>query len=153
VCERVFFPDPEDVEEYRRTGTAPFSLESQRPLADFDLIGFSVTYEGDYINAVRLLRMAGLPLRAVDRGPGDPVVLMGGVCAFSTPEPIAPFRDAIVVGEGEEVIGEIVEAYRRVEASGAVRPAFIEALKPLTGLYVPDAHTVTYASDGRIESV
>src|SRR5215813_14682380 len=69
VCERVFFPDPEDVDEYRRTETAPFSLESQRPLRDFDLIGFSVTYEGDYINAVRLLHMAGLSKRAADRRP------------------------------------------------------------------------------------
>ena len=71
VCERVFFPDPEDVDEYARTGTAPFSLESQRPLADFDLVGFSVTYEGDYINTVRLLRMSGLPLRASDRRPAS----------------------------------------------------------------------------------
>ena len=55
VCERVFFPDPEDVDEYARTGTAPFSLESQRPLTDFDLVGFSITYEGDYINVARLL--------------------------------------------------------------------------------------------------
>ena len=70
VCERVFFPDPEDVDEYARTGTAPFSLESHRPLTDFDLVGFSMTYEGDYINAVRMLRMAELPLRAADRGAG-----------------------------------------------------------------------------------
>src|SRR6267378_1531550 len=70
VCERVFFPDPEDLEEQRRSGTAPFSLESLRPLKDFDLIGFSVTYEGDYINAVRLLDMAGIPLRASERGGG-----------------------------------------------------------------------------------
>ena len=59
VCERVFFPDPEDLDEHARTGTPPLSLESQRPLSDFDLIGFSITYEGDYINTVRLLRMAG----------------------------------------------------------------------------------------------
>src|SRR6266571_1947337 len=85
---RVSLPDPEDIDEYARTGTAPFSLESQRPLAEFDLIGFSVTYEGDYINAVRLLRMAGLPARAADRRPDDPVVVMGGVCAFSNPEPM-----------------------------------------------------------------
>src|SRR6266511_1062601 len=77
VCERVFFPDPEDSDEYARTGTEPFSLESLRPLTDFDLVGFSVTYEGDYINVARLLRMAGLPLRARDRRPGDPVVRMG----------------------------------------------------------------------------
>src|SRR5262245_2824003 len=72
VCERVFFPDPEDLDEHVRTRTPPFSLESQRSLADFDVIGFSVTYEGDYINVVRLLGMAGLPLRSRDRRTGDP---------------------------------------------------------------------------------
>src|SRR5215813_5098109 len=87
VCERVFFPDPEDLEEHRRTGTPPLSLESLRPLSDFHMVGFSVTYEGDYINVVRMLRMAGLPPRAADRGPEHPIVLMGGVCAFSNPEP------------------------------------------------------------------
>src|SRR5262249_30325366 len=83
VCERVFLPDPTDVDEMRRTQTAPFSLESQRPLSDFHMIGFSVTYEGDYINVLRLLELAGIPLRAADRRPHDPLVLMGGVCAFS----------------------------------------------------------------------
>src|SRR5262245_48355573 len=98
VCERVFFPDLEDLDEHARTGVAPFSLESQRPLSDFDLVGFSITYEGDYINTVRLLQMSGIPARAAERGPGDPIVMMGGVCAFSNPEPLAPFMDLIVVG-------------------------------------------------------
>ena len=77
VCERVFFPDREDLDEYARTHTSPFSLESQRPLSDFHLIGFSVTYEGDYINVLRLLTMAGIPLRFEARIPADPLVLMG----------------------------------------------------------------------------
>ena len=68
----MFLPDPEDIDEYERTGTPPFSLESQRPLSDFDLVGFSITYEGDYINTLRLLRMAGIPLRAGRPGPEDP---------------------------------------------------------------------------------
>jgi radical SAM superfamily enzyme YgiQ (UPF0313 family) len=156
VCERVFFPDPEDIDEYARTRTAPLSLESLRPLTDFDLIGFSVTYEGDYINAVRLLLLAGLPLRAADRRPDDPVVIMGGVCAFSNPEPVAPFMDVIVVGEGEEVVGEIVDAYRATHASaGAVdaRRRFIDALRPIVGIYVPGAYEVSYATDGRIAAV
>jgi radical SAM superfamily enzyme YgiQ (UPF0313 family) len=155
VCERVFFPDPEDVDEYARTATAPFSLESQRPLTDFDLVGFSVTYEGDYINVVRLLRMAGLPLRASDRRPTDPVVLMGGVCAFSNPEPVAPFMDAIVVGEGEEVVGELIDAYRTAQAGDddSRRRRIIDAWKRLAGLYVPDAYAVAYAADGRIDTV
>jgi radical SAM superfamily enzyme YgiQ (UPF0313 family) len=155
VCERVFFPDPEDLDEHRRTGTTPFSLESQRPLADFDLIGFSVTYEGDYINAIRLLEMAGLPVRAADRGPDDPVVMMGGICAFSNPEPVAPFMDVIVVGEGEEVVAEIVDVWRRSRASTApgARRRFLEALQPLGGIYLPDAYAVRYGADGRIEAV
>jgi radical SAM superfamily enzyme YgiQ (UPF0313 family) len=155
VCERVFFPDPEDVDEYARTGTPPFSLESQRPLADFDLIGFSVTYEGDYINVARLLRMAGLPLYAAERGPGDPAVLMGGVCAFSNPEPVAPFMDAIAVGEGEELVAEIVAAYRATgEGAGdSARARFIDALLRIPGMYVPAAHAVRYAADGRVEAV
>src|SRR5262244_3842283 len=118
VCERVFFPDPEDIDEYGRTGTVPFSLESQRPLTDFDLIGFSVVAEGDYINAVRLLRLAGIPVRSAELRPSDPVVIMGGVCAFSNPEPVAPFMDVIVVGEGEEVVGEIVDVWRAAHVDG-----------------------------------
>jgi radical SAM superfamily enzyme YgiQ (UPF0313 family) len=155
VCERVFFPDPEDIDEYARTGTAPFSLESQRPLAGFDLIGFSVTYEGDYINAARLLRMAGVPTRAADRCLDDPVVMMGGVCAFSNPEPMAPFMDVIVVGEGEEVVDEIITAWRVSRESGILgaRQGFLDALKAVPGIYLPGAYEVSYASDGRIGTV
>jgi radical SAM superfamily enzyme YgiQ (UPF0313 family) len=155
VCERVFFPDPEDVAEFSRTGSAPFSLESLRPLRDFDVVGFSVTYEGDYINVLRLLRMAGIPVRAGDRRPDDPLVLMGGVCAFSNPEPMAPFMDAVAVGEAEELVGEIVAAYAGCRAEGreGFRSRVIERLKALPGLYVPSAYEVAYASDGTIEVV
>jgi len=154
VCERVFFPDPEDLDEHARTGTPPFSLESQRPLTDFDLVGFSLTYEGDYVNTVRLLRMAGIPLRAADRGPGDPLVMMGGVCAFSNPEPVAPFMDFVVVGEGEEVVGEIVGAWTAsAPADPGRRRRFIDRLKPLAGIYVPDAYRVEYGADGLLDTV
>jgi radical SAM superfamily enzyme YgiQ (UPF0313 family) len=155
VCERAFFPDPEDVDEHGRTGTPPFSLESQRPLTDFDLIGFSITYEGDYINTVRLLTMAGIPARAADRGPGDPVIMMGGVCAFSNPEPVAAFMDFIVVGEGEEVVREIAAAWAETAATelGDRRRRFIDRVKPLVGVYVPDAYRVAYRPDGAIEGV
>src|SRR5919198_210619 len=112
VCERVFLPDPDDLAELARTNAAPISLESFRPLTDFHMVGFSVTYEGDYVNVLRLLALAGIPLRAADRRPHDPLVLMGGVCAFSNPEPVAPFMDFIVVGEGEELVGELLQAYR-----------------------------------------
>jgi len=138
-----------------RTGAEPFSLESLRPLREFDIVGFSVTYEGDYINVLRLLRMAGIPVRTADRAPGDPLVLMGGVCAFSNPEPLAPFMDAVAVGEGEELVGEIVAAYAESRAAGTddLRSRVIGRLALLSGIYVPAAYDVGYASDGSIESV
>jgi len=155
ACERVFFPDPEDLDEQLRTETAPFSLESLRPLGEFDLIGFSVTYEGDYINVVRLLQMAGIPPRAADRGPGDPVIVMGGVCAFSNPEPLAPFMDLVAVGEGEEMVSELVVAHRGAYGDGAegARTRFLAAARGIAGIYAPDAYDVRYADDGTLAGV
>src|SRR5262245_44883479 len=157
VCERVFLPDPEDLPEHARTGTPPLSLESKRPLADFDLIGFSITYEGDYIHTLRLLRMAGIPLDPAARRPEDPIVCMGGVCAFANPEPIAPFMDFVVVGEGEEIVGEIVAAYR--ETFGGTtwterrREDLWNRLQPIPGIYLPHRYAVDYHADGTIASV
>jgi len=150
VCERVFMPDPADVEELRRTRSVPLSLESQRPLTDFHMIGFSVTYEGDYVNVLRLLDLAGIPLRAGERRPHDPLVLMGGVCAFSNPEPIAPFMDFVVVGEAEELVGELIAAYR---AEYRDREAFLGLLTSLTGVYVPARYEPHYAPDGALLDV
>jgi radical SAM family uncharacterized protein len=150
VCERVFMPDPADVDELRRTRSVPLSLESQRPLTDFHMIGFSVTYEGDYVNVLRLLDLAGIPLRAGERRPHDPLVLMGGVCAFSNPEPIAPFMDFVVVGEAEELVGELIAAYR---AEYRDREAFLGLLTSLTGVYVPARYEPHYAPDGALLDV
>jgi radical SAM family uncharacterized protein len=150
VCERLFLPDPEDIEELARTEGVPISLESFRPLTDFHMIGFSITYEGDYVNALRLLALAGIPLRAGDRRPHDPLVLMGGVCAFSNPEPVAPFMDAIAVGEGEELVAELIAAYRHRDDD---RERFLDALAAIEGVYVPSRHAVAYAPDGTVGEV
>ena len=150
VCERVFVPDAEDADEMRRSATPPFSLESRRPLTDFHLVGFSVTYEGDYINVLRLLAMAGIPLRAAARRAHDPLVLMGGVCAFSNPEPIAPFMDFVAVGEGEELVVELIAAYREGYRD---REAFLTLLTTLDGLYVPGRYDAAYDADGTLAAV
>jgi radical SAM family uncharacterized protein len=150
VCERVFLPDPDDIDELRRAGTSPFSLESLRPLADFDLIGFSITYEGDYINALRLLALAGIPLRTAARGPHDPVVIMGGVCAFSNPEPLAPFMDLVVVGEGEELVHELIAAWDRERRD---RETFLDRAAAIPGVYVPGRYAVSYHADGTLAAV
>src|SRR5437667_5062757 len=150
VCERVFFPDPADIDEFARTGTEPFSLESLRPLREFDIIGFSVTYEGDYINVLRLLGMAGIPVRSADRGPGHPLVLMGGVCAFSNPEPMAPFMDFVAVGEGEELVRELIALYRDTAGD---RDAFLERVGAVAGVYVPGQYDIAYHPDGTPSAV
>ncbi|MBI3826596.1 MAG: TIGR03960 family B12-binding radical SAM protein [Candidatus Rokubacteria bacterium] len=150
VCERVFLPDHGDVAEMARTETVPFSLESMRPLTDFRLVGFSVTYEGDYLNVLRLLDLAGIPIRAADRRERDPLVLMGGVCAFSNPEPMAPFMDFIVVGEGEELVGEMIQAYRE---GGGEREAVLDAVARVPGVYVPARYDVNYLAEGPIATV
>src|SRR5437899_4759402 len=150
VCERVFLPDPEDIEELQRTEGVPISLESFRPLSDFHMVGFSVTYEGDYVNMLRLLALARIPLRAGDRRPHDPLVLMGGVCAFSNPEPIAPFMDFVVVGEGEELVGELIAAYREQYRD---RESFLDLLTALPGVYVPERYEARYAEDGALVDV
>ena len=147
VCERVFLPDPPDLDELHRSGQAPFSLESMRPLTDFHLIGFSVTFEGDYINVLRLLGLSGIPLRAADRRSHDPLVMMGGVCAFSNPEPVAPFMDFVAVGEGEELVHEIIAAYR---AGYRDRESFLDGLVALEGVYVPGRYDVQYAAEGTV---
>ena len=149
VCERVFLPDPEDQAEVARTGAVPQSLESGRSLTDFHMVGFSVTYEGDYVNVVRLLRRAGIPVRAADRRAQDPIILMGGVCAFSNPEPMAPFMDLIAVGEGEELVHDLVHAYR----AAADRADVLERAAAIEGMYVPGRHHVRYADDGTIADV
>jgi radical SAM superfamily enzyme YgiQ (UPF0313 family) len=150
VCERVFMPDPADADELRRSGTPPVSLESLRPLSAFHIVGFSVTYEGDYINVLRLLLLAGIPLRPRDRRPEDPLVTMGGVCAFSNPEPIAPFMDFIAVGEGEEMVRDLITAYRDGYRD---REGFLDLLMALDGIYVPDRYEVRYGADGTIADV
>ncbi|MBM4438785.1 MAG: radical SAM protein [Candidatus Rokubacteria bacterium] len=146
VCERVFLPEYEDQGEHARTGVKPLSLESGRPLSDFHIVGFSVTYEGDYINVVRLLEQAGIPARATARTAHDPVVLMGGVCAFSNPEPMAPFMDLVAVGEGEELVHELIEAYK----AAPDREGFLAQAATLEGMYAPSRYEIHHADDGRI---
>ena len=96
---------------------------------------------------------AGIPARAADRGPDDPVVMMGGVCAFSNPEPVAPFMDFVVVGEGEEIVGEIVAAWVESRDAESRRARFLDRVRALAGVYVPDAYRVEYDPAGLVAAV
>jgi radical SAM superfamily enzyme YgiQ (UPF0313 family) len=147
VCERVFLPTGEEVEEYERTGSELFSLESKRTLSRFDIVAFSVSFENDYPNVVKMLKMGRIPPRSSERGAAHPVVLMGGVCGFSNPEPLAEFMDIIFVGEAEEMVPEFLSVFRDC---GSKDELFKKCLK-ITGVYVPKYYSVTYSdSTGHI---
>ena len=148
VCERVFLPDDEDREEYRQTGTLLLALESRRPVREFDILAFSVSFEQDYLNVLEMLRLAGIAPERAARTAADPLVLLGGICSFFNPEPLADFIDAVVVGEAEEALGEFIDAY--VPAAGSDRTALLRALARVPGVYVPSFYAVDHNSDGTI---
>jgi radical SAM superfamily enzyme YgiQ (UPF0313 family) len=148
ACERAFLPADEDREELERTGSPLVSLETGTPLGDFDAIAFSVSFENDYLHVLQVLRLAGIPLRAKDRSPRDPLVILGGAAMFLNPEPLAPFADLIAVGEGEPMVPRMMEALL-----GASEPRRgIEGLREKDGFYVPSRYEVRYHSDGTVAS-
>lgn len=138
TCERFFLPDPDELEIYASSGRHLFTLESQRPLGDFDIVALTLAYENDYVNLVRILELAGLPIWSRERGEQHPLVLVGGPITLLNPEPVADFVDAFCIGEGEAVISQIVQAWRSVSSvSKGSRPALLEALAAIPGMYIP----------------
>lgn len=150
ICERVFLPDREDMEEYIRTGTQIFSLESQRLLRDFDIIAFSIPFENDYLNALKILEMGNIPLMAEERSEEHPLVIAGGVTTFLNPEPMADFIDLFLIGEGEELVNEFVDGY--IKDNDAEKVELLSKLTRIEGVYVPSLYSVSYKPDGTIES-
>jgi len=134
-AERVFAPWPDAEERMRRKGIPLFSLETFTPLSDFDLIGFSLQYELCYTNLLNMLDLSGIPILSAERDDSHPPVIAGGPCAFN-PEPLADFIDAFVIGDGEEVILDIVDILRR--SSG--RSQFLREISKLEGVYVPSLY-------------
>jgi radical SAM superfamily enzyme YgiQ (UPF0313 family) len=143
-CERVFLPDRDDLEEYRRSGSPLLSLESQRPLADFDIIAFSSSFEPDYLNIPAILSMARIPLYASQRSQSNPLVIAGGAAFFINPEPVADFMDAICIGEGEDILPGLVEALLSPRQD-ETRQALLTALAAVPGIYVPSLYSPTYS--------
>ncbi|MEN6371745.1 MAG: TIGR03960 family B12-binding radical SAM protein [Armatimonadota bacterium] len=148
ACERVFLPEPADEREFMRSRTRLFSLESQTPLADFDVLAFSISYELDYVNVVKIIELAGLPVFASDRDESHPLIIAGGPCATFNPEPLAEIIDAFVIGDGEEVIGDIVRALE--DSGGLDRADLLAKLAQIPSVYVPRFYTPSYSPDGTI---
>jgi len=146
VCERAFLPDDRDLDEHVRTGTGLFALESKRPLNRFDIIAFSVSFENDYPNIVKILELSRIPLKSPERASHYPLVVMGGVCAFYNPEPLADFFDICFVGEADEMLPEFLDLYRASQNKSEV----LKGSLSLEGLYVPGFYRITYGVEGKI---
>jgi radical SAM superfamily enzyme YgiQ (UPF0313 family) len=157
VCERAFLPDPDDLPIHERHRVPVLSLETQRPLSEFDCVAFSTTYENDYLNLLRILELSAIPIRARDRGAGDPLVSMGGVCAWANPEPLAAVMDWFFLGEGEESGPEAFALWQQVREAerdpAAARSTFLRALLGVEGVYVPAAYEARYRDDGTVAEV
>jgi radical SAM family uncharacterized protein len=171
LAERCFAPDVDLQVQLRAAGLPLWSLETRRGLCDFDILGVSLGYELAYTNLLDMLDLGGIPVPAVERRDSDPLVIAGGSCALN-PEPLADFLDAVVLGEGEDVVLEISDALeligwprrsRALASDGAAAPAFgewrrevprraaLEALARIPGVYVPSLYRPHYRPDGTFE--
>jgi radical SAM family uncharacterized protein len=149
LAERAYAPWV-DMEEQMRANAIPlYSLETKHALADFDIIGFSLPYETLYTNALNVLDLAHIPLRSEQRGQGDPLVIAGGHACFN-PEPMHAFIDAFVVGEGEQVILEIIDAVQTAKVHNEPRRDVLLRLAKIPGVYVPRFYDVTYLEEGTV---
>jgi radical SAM superfamily enzyme YgiQ (UPF0313 family) len=146
VCERVFLPAKQELKAQLEAGTPLLTLESQTPVADFDVFAFSVSFEWDYTNVVTLLRLAGLPPRAADRNSRHPLVVIGGAVTFVNPEPLAMFADVIAAGEGELLVPTLTTTVHAAED----REDLFRRLTTQRGFYIPSFYDVHYAADGTI---
>lgn len=139
AAERAYLPWADMIELMRAEQLPLFSLETTSPVAEFDLIGITLPYELTYTNILETLDLAGVPLRAEQRGESDPLVVGGGPCAYN-PEPVSAFFDAILIGEGEDAAAEIVAAHRAAIAQGLSRAETLASLSQVPGVYVPSLY-------------
>lgn len=152
LCERAYLPWL-DMESAMRENDIPlYSLESKTPLANFDIVGFTLPYETLYTNVLNALDLAHIPLRSQNRSETDPMIIAGGHAAYN-PEPMAPFIDAFVIGEGEEVIHEIIDSIQRSKNSEWDRGMTLRALQSINGVYVPSLYQPVYNDDQTVKAV
>ena len=151
-CERVFAPWQDMTAKLREKNILLTAHESGDNVRNFDFLGFTLQYEMCYTNILNVLELSGIPLKAEDRGEEFPIVIGGGPCAVN-PEPIADFFDLFNIGEGEEMLPEIVALYVKMKEAGATKKEFLlEAARTISGVYVPSLYDVEYNEDGTVKS-
>ena len=149
VCERIFLPEKKELDAYDKTKTPLMSVETQRPMHQFDVVAFDVTFEMDYFHIPLMLRYGRVPVMSEDRTGFDPIVIAGGPCATFNPEPFADFIDAFIIGEGEGIVTAVLERIRKGRENGESREETISALAQIDGVYVPVLYTPQYDDNKR----
>ena len=154
LCERVFLPDPGDEGFFAPGPLSLFSLESQKPLREFDIVAFSISFENDYPHILKMLSMARIKPLSLERDESDPIIVGGGICVTMNPEPLADFFDLFLIGEAEEILPEFLSNLLRPQKARETRKDnLIRLQKDVPGAYVPALYSVIYREDGPIEKM
>lgn len=150
-CERVFTPWPDMEGLMRENDIKLFSLETKTSLDKFDMLGFTLQYEMSYTNILNMLDMSGITIRSSERGEDEPIIMAGGPCAYN-PEPLYDIVDFFEIGEGEEMMNDVLEVYAKHKANGKVnKKKFLREISKIGGIYVPSLYDVTYNENGTIK--
>ena len=149
VCERIFLPEKKELEAYDKTKTPLMSVETQRPMHQFDVVAFDVTFEMDYFHIPLMMHLGRVPVMSEDRTGFDPIVIAGGPCATFNPEPFADFIDAFIIGEGEGIVTAVLERIRKGRENSESREETIAGLAQIDGVYVPVLYTPQYDDNKR----
>ncbi|WP_297634056.1 TIGR03960 family B12-binding radical SAM protein [uncultured Clostridium sp.] len=148
-CERVFAPWPDMEEELRKNNISLYSLETKTPLKEFNMLGFTLQYEMSYTNILNMLDMSGIPLRSSERSENDPIIMAGGPCAYN-PEPLHEIIDFFELGEGEEMMNDVLDVYKKYKGKND-KKGFLREISKIEGIYVPSLYEVSYNEDGTIK--
>ena len=151
ACERAFAPWPDMAEAMKNEAIPLYSLETKRPLSEFDVVGFTLQYEMSYTNILYMLDLGQITLLANERQEEEPFVMAGGPCA-TTPEPLADFMDCFLIGEGENLNIQVMDKVKEGRGAGLSREEILRTLATIEGVYVPSLYEVTYKEDGTIKS-
>ncbi len=148
-CERAFLPGKDGIDWLKRTRSKFISFESGRQLSRFDIIAFSVSFENDYVNVLKILSLANIEFYSSKRNDHDPLIIMGGPCAFMNPEPIADFMDAVFIGEAENALDDLI----RIVQSKTEKESMLRSMAEIDGYYVPSFYQQAYSGEGSIKEV
>lgn len=152
LCERAYMPWLDMEIAMRNNDISLYSLESFVPLSEFDIVGFTIPYETLYTNVLNALDLARIPIHSDQRNENHPIVIAGGHAVFN-PEPVAPFIDAFVIGEGEEVIHEVIDCVRESKSNNATRAETIHSLAQIPGVYIPSLYQPEYNDDSTFKAL